>query len=595
VTVELGAGRSLIIEGQLLARGTAEEPILFTDRSSAQGIEHWGSVLFRDSAVDAQYAEIDDYLEGSVLQWCIFEHARRAVQLHGASPHIEHCTFRENETEASVDAAGGAAICMDGGAAPRILECSFEDNTATAFGKGGAIYASDSDPIIQDNEFIGNWGSYGGALSNDLMASPIVGNLFEDNETNSKGGAVSLISSASALLNNQIVGNRADSDGGGVHVCVDCYPHANPLFMDNTITDNSTSSQHADEAAAGVGAAYLRVMAHNNIHDNLRRSAPSDFGWFHELDEGYPDWVANPSIAQNWWGTTDEEIVAQTVFDGSDDDAFGIVSYQPVLDEPVAAAMPRVTITNRKIRYLDADDPMPVFVTIYNPGPERSVELVVVLQYGEGAKLLYQGELDFPDAAAGRGVYALELPENSAFFTELLAPPFPGQAAMGHGTWHAAMFDPTDGERLGEVCSARFELGEDGGSNGPPLVPEVGVSIGGNELAVGDGAAALLDRFGEPSRLGDLGAVGTLFAYDSLDLAGLLSGDGEQATVTAIYLLSGATGQTLSGVAIGSDEATVSSALGPPESEPYLDAWWYPTDGLAVEWQDGAVSRVHVF
>ena len=39
---------------------------------------------------------------------------------------------------------------------------------------------------------------------------------------------------------------------------------------------------------------------------NLRAGTPSDFGWFHRLDEGFPTWVSDPDVTKNYWGATDD-------------------------------------------------------------------------------------------------------------------------------------------------------------------------------------------------------------------------------------------------------------------------------------------------
>ena len=458
VSVEFAAGTSLFIQGELLVRGTESNPIVFTGQHGEDGRARWGSVVFEDSSVDAKYENLDEYRSGSILEWAVLEYGLRALKISGAAPYITNSTFRYNLTAVSVDPEGGAAIYIEEGSTPRIVGCTFTENEAKLVTSGGAIYATSSDPIIQDNVFTKNIGSYGGALSTDLMASPIVGNIFEENESQSEGGGVSLISTVSAFLNNRLERNRSVTDGGGLHVCVTCFPHSNPFIIDNTVAHNTMDIADPHHGSAGVGAAYVRRMTNNNIHDNYRADELADFGWYQELEEGYPGWVANPTIDRNWWGTTDTGKIADTIFDGTDAEEMGKVSFEPVLSSLVTHPLPRVTITTRKIRYVDADDPMPVFLTIYNPGDARDLELVLMLQYGELSAIPFDTELDFPGASKDQGVYRLQMPENGVYFTRLLEPDYSGDATLEHGYWHAAIFDADSGERIGEVCSSRFEL-----------------------------------------------------------------------------------------------------------------------------------------
>lgn len=290
-----------------------------------------------------------------------------------------------------------------------------------------------------------------------------MGNRFINNEaTITKEGAASLITTVSAFLNNVVTGNLAKLDGAGVHVCVDCHPHAVPFFMDNTVTDDITEDPDPAHGAAGIGAAYLRMMTHNNIHGNLRKGEPSDFGWFHPLVEGFPEWVADRSIAGNWWGTTDTAAVEKTVADGHDFEGLGKVDYEPVLEGPVEEPRPRVTVTTRRLVFDDPGEEMPVFLTLYNPGEELEVELVLLFQYGERTPIPYHGPLAFPDAEVKNGLFELKLPKNSVFFRSVTAPPFaPETYAADHGYWHAALFDADSGERIGETCSIRFDISEE--------------------------------------------------------------------------------------------------------------------------------------
>ncbi len=594
VTVRLARETSLTIDGQLVARGTETEPILFTKNDDSDTSAYWQSVVFTDSAADAEYEQLDEYVSGSVVQWCTFEHARRAIRVTDSAPLIDQCTFRNNATAGSIEPFGGAAIFVEEGATPRIQKSTFTENVANTFNWGGAIYVNASDPIIQDNVFTSNVAAYGGAIATDRMAAPIVGNRFEDNLTYSKGGAFSIVSTAAALLNNEVVGNHADADGGGIHVCVDCYPHATPFVIDNKITNNQSDNSDPEKGAAGFGAAYVRAMVNNDIHGNLRGTTPSDFGWYHALAEGEPTWITSPNIAGNWWGTTDTTEIGATIFDGNDDSSYGVVTFEPVLTAPITAAQRRVTITTRKLRYTDENDTMPVFLTIYNPSAAKQVKLVLLLQYGEGAPLLYQGALDFPDVAAERGSYSLAMPENAVFFTTLLEPDYGNAAQFDYGYWHAALFDATSGDRLGEACSIRFDLKEQPGT-GAVQVPDVGVTITGEQLSVGATYSAVTASLGAPSQSFEGAAGGRLIEYAQHQLSILLSGNGDQATVLGLYGSPGFSGQTDQGISIGSDEAAVETAYGTAKTDPFLGTWWYGEKGAAFEFAEGKVTRIHLF
>ncbi len=323
----------------------------------------------------------------------------------------------------------------------------------------GAIYVEKSDPIIQDNTFTGNRSVYGGALATDLMASPIVGNVFTGNDAyETKGGGASLVSSGTAFLNNTLTDNNARQDGGGVHVCVDCDPHAAPAFFDNTITENTSEDPDPHHGAAGIGAAFLRAFKDNALFGNLRLGETSNFGWFHdpEVIGQYPDWVRDPSIAGNWWGSTDPDELG--VFDGEGATDFGVVDVTPVQDAAPGPAKPRAVISTRRLRYITPDEAMPVFLTLYNPGAAREVELLILRERGGMPLVPWRGDTGYPGAVLEGGRHKLTMPENSVFFRVIAEVPRPGSPTEAYGVWHAALFDAATGEPIGGVMTARFDL-----------------------------------------------------------------------------------------------------------------------------------------
>lgn len=465
VTVVLGEGASIEVNGEIIARGTADDRIVFTGAMVDGKPARWGSLKVGNSSVDATFSNLDDYQSGSILEHCVFEHASKGVVLDWASPYIADCKFSHNRTPFSVDIEGGAAIYLMPGSAPRIRDCVFHDNLADGFGNGGAIYVDEAQPILQDNTFLDNTSMYGGAVCTLLMASPIVGNNFEGNAATgseySKGGAVSLVSSVSAVLNNTVKGNQSVLDGGGIHVCVDCFPHATPFFFDNTITGNSAETGKPEKGAGGLGAGYIRTVADNNIHDNTRGGEPSEFGWYHPLEEGMPDWIAHRSIANNWWGTADAAQVADLVTDGTDIEGVGTVSVEPLRQSPVTEATPRVTLTTRRLHYDEPGEPMPVYLTVYNPGASQDFELRLLLTYDNGAAVPYAAPLDLPHEEVAAGAHTFTMPENSVLFRIPISPKYDPGSGMEGGWWRAALYAADTGELVGQVSEIRFDLIEE--------------------------------------------------------------------------------------------------------------------------------------
>jgi hypothetical protein len=461
--IELGAEATLTVKGRLVARGTEADKIRFVGLEIDGKTSRWGSLRFEPTADGATFENVDDWTGGSILEECSFEGGSRALVLDGASPYVHACDFLDNQSPMTLDLDGGGAMHVLNGSTARIRDCHFEGNSAQGFGRGGAVYVDSANPIIQDNVFLDNVSIYGGALCTNLMASPIVGNTFTNNRAEgseySEGGGASLVSTISAVLNNLFDGNQSLADGGGLHVCVGCHPHATPFIMDNTVTGNATAAADPAHGAGGIGAGYLRTMTGNNIHGNTRAGAPSEFGWFHPLADGFAEWVSHKSIAGNWWGTTDEDAIAGLITDGNDLEGLGTVDYLPVLDGPVAGPTPRVTLTTRRQVYDVAGYDMPVFLTLYNPGPEKSFELRVHVRYDGLPPVPYVLPLGLPSEQRELGMYRFAAPGNSVSFHVLATPTYdPERNLSTHGWWSATLFDAETGAAVGETCSIRFDL-----------------------------------------------------------------------------------------------------------------------------------------
>ena len=457
VFVELGEGKSLTIKGTLLARGTATKTITFTGKKDTSGKRaRWGSLVFADESKDAVFKELDEYQSGSIVEHCAFENATRAIQIVKSSPYVHKCAFTDNLCTYTKNNQGGAALKITGGSAPRVYGNTFTNNVGKSL-EGGAVFVDSSSPIFQDNTFTKNSSGYGGALTTYHVYSPLVGNTFSDNSSTLKGGAVALISSGMAFLNNKVTGNKTATYGGGIHVCTDCNPHANPFFMDNTITGNS-NTLHV--GTAGIGASFLRVFSHNNIHGNNRTGqGPNDFGWYHELSWKEPAWTQTVKIPHNYWGTTDTKKIADMIMDGNDEAKYGKVStFLPVRSTPVTTPETRVTITTRRAVFKTQDDPMPVYLTVYNPGAARKVDLLLMIGYGSSPPVYYRGKVDFPGVTREGRAFKLALPKNSVYFTRLLQTKYPGPKGLPHGFWHAALYDSATGKRIGDISTIRFDL-----------------------------------------------------------------------------------------------------------------------------------------
>ena len=439
VTVLFAPGTQLVVEGELLARGSAEAPIVFT----GDGAARWGGMVFGETATDAVFENVDDYAAGSILEHVVVENAARGVEIVGSAPYVFQATLVGHEIPITIDTIGGAGMLIRDGATPRVRETTFSGNVANTFAFGGGLYVHHADPIIQDCSFLDNIASYGAGMSTDWMASPIVGSQFSGNRSQSEGGGLSLISSMSAVLANEFTANDAESDGAGIHICVTCDPHANPALYDNVVVGNESENSDPDEGAAGIGGAFLGGFASNDVYENLRDGSPSDFGWFNVASESWPGWAASPALSDTYWGTTDPTQIAETVYDGADSDRYGTVRVESPRSTPIGEAIPRAVLGTRQVHYEDTGEEMPIFLSLYNPGPRLTIQLAI---QADGAP--FTGELAYPAGTRTETGWTLDMPENSVWFATILESAYDG-ITEGELAWTATLSDSATGAVIG--------------------------------------------------------------------------------------------------------------------------------------------------
>lgn len=140
----------LIVEGVLVARGEADNPILFTSASSDPRPGDWLELRV-------------DRSEGTVLEFCVLQYARYGLHAHFSSGVVANSVFRRN-----IDAT------RFGNSRFHVVGNSFADN----IGKGVNFRASGL--VLTGNRIQGN--RHGIFAFEEGAGTRIVGNRFSNNE-----------------------------------------------------------------------------------------------------------------------------------------------------------------------------------------------------------------------------------------------------------------------------------------------------------------------------------------------------------------------------------------------------------------------------
>lgn len=225
-------GAQLIVEGALVAAGTADKPVHFTSavsQADARSCFDGEGVEFTKGA-DAK---------GSRLEYAVFEHQRVGLACRAVPLAIRHCTFRRN---------GNTGLLITDGAEATVEDCTLEANDGTALkveksdvairrcrvensGRTGVLLEGNSKPVLEANRIAGN-GRRG--LTCDNGASAIVrGNLIEANA----GGGIYCNRLSEATIEGNIV--RKNGGGGrGSGNGIQCERDSECQIVGNAVVEN---------------------------------------------------------------------------------------------------------------------------------------------------------------------------------------------------------------------------------------------------------------------------------------------------------------------------------------------------------------------
>ncbi len=240
VVVKFNKDRLLQVDGTLIARGNAANPITFTSNQPSSAKGDWGKIEFTVSTtLDTE----GNYASGSVLQYCVVEYggggaAKGAIEAQ--SLLIDHCAVWNNNTKGiySVGTVGSPS---------RITNNIISNNSA--YGDGGGIYASYA--TISGNTVGGNRAFGGGGIY--AADSTISGNTVSDNRASVGSG---IYASYSTVSGNSVTRGFSDFGGG--------------IYANHSIVSGNTVSGNVAQLASGGGIyAYYSTISGNTVNGNL--------------------------------------------------------------------------------------------------------------------------------------------------------------------------------------------------------------------------------------------------------------------------------------------------------------------------------------
>ena len=270
----------LVVQGNVVADGTATEPITFTSAAASPQVGDWSAIRL-DGALDRM-------LEQNMFDHVVFEYAAAALDVPFHAFEVTNSRFTENGN--GLRASG----TMPGYLWVRIDGTRFDHNES----------ALSISAIRCVNACTQNF-----ALTNNTVV--------ENEEGIRLGLGVSDYEPVAVALSRNIVQNNA---GTAISLAGGSFP----MTLDaNAVVGNGSGVITNFNPAAGFQAQHNSLYA--NSTSDWEAQAPGQGNF--DLD-----------VSDNWWGTTDAEEVNSNILDASDDFLRPAVLYDPLLSLPSMTA-----------------------------------------------------------------------------------------------------------------------------------------------------------------------------------------------------------------------------------------------------------------
>src|SRR6185503_12200556 len=233
--VELRAapGTFIRVDGQLLAIGTAAQPIRLTSNMASPTPGSWGGIFFTPSSADAVVDTDDNYVSGSTLQYATVEWA--GIYVEDSFPYFRNLTVQRATTQPNfpygcciTSGALTAAFPNNPDASKRLIvrDSTFQNNAGLAFGAGG--FSGRGVVLFTHNVVTGNGGglSFGdsGVLDFREIDNTVDGNTGPAFQTRNIGS------------NARFEGNRVTHNRGGWALY-----SGSPVVTGNYVADNTNA------------------------------------------------------------------------------------------------------------------------------------------------------------------------------------------------------------------------------------------------------------------------------------------------------------------------------------------------------------------
>ncbi|MCP3105489.1 right-handed parallel beta-helix repeat-containing protein [Myxococcus sp. K15C18031901] len=303
----------LLVQGQLVARGTVAAPILFGAEAPVALPGSWRGLTFADSSIDAVLDASDQYVSGSVLEHVEVRHATTALTLQSSSPLVSDSTFHHNGN-------GTDALLLDQSRA-LVRNNRIEQNTTR---HGLSVYACDArlvGNVVADNN-IGL--RLHGNVQNQCAFGEGPAHIEDNHFLRNSHSAIHVQGGDSVIRHNDLLENFRDAiTVGGADVGTALSVTGGTVVVELNRFKDNRGPPRASSSALSFASGSVRVR--NNTLMNATT---------YDLRLVPPATGLTLEATGNDWSTSIRESIEARVWDGKDDPRLPRIDFMPLLNAP---------------------------------------------------------------------------------------------------------------------------------------------------------------------------------------------------------------------------------------------------------------------
>ncbi len=355
----------LMIQGQLVAKGTPERPVFFRAQGAEQRPGLWDAINILGS----------DQRQ-NLIEYAQIESAYRGVHFHFANVLVNHVQFRGNYRgsqfqESLVTVRDSLYAGNKSALRARDSQVRFVSNRVCANGSGANFYRMDVE--VRANRFEGNDGD---GLRIREGAARVRANLLAGNRYGL---------SVSRAVFGRFAGNVLTANIETGLAVRDCD---RIVIEDNAVTANGVT---------GISLRSARVVVQGNLVAGNGERGIGILSFFGRITDNTIaangeygiglDGPGDVDAARNWWGGDDP---GRVIYDAADEPGLGRVRFEPLRDTPLPFAWPLRLVRWPVVWAGVVAVPQPVAVV---PGGQLTVLPGSEVRFGPGSGLTVAGRI----------------------------------------------------------------------------------------------------------------------------------------------------------------------------------------------------------